>query len=218
MQIFSLLFLQIAQLLENIRSHTTSQTLLYGYKKSSCWKEYSSKRVAIKRSHKNKTISLYNCFILFSHVYLFVFRNDYKISGDTVFLSVILKNLILIIKSHWKSKLSPIELFTFHLSIETHFSRLQQSFFYKTVSQISFNLSHLGGKKFLSDFMRKWVWLHEQDLRFPKNLGSRLKFQKTKIRFCWWKNKDYNDINMFPSTGKPLYLFACKRKDLKTHF
>ena len=131
MQIFSLLFLQIAQLLENIRSHTTSQTLLYGYKKSSCWKEYSSKRVAIKRSHKNKTISLYNCFILFSHVYLFVFRNDYKISGDTVFLSVILKNLILIIKSHWKSKLSPIELFTFHLSIETHFSRLQQSFFTK---------------------------------------------------------------------------------------
>ena len=38
-RIFSLtflLFLQTMQLPENIRSHTTSQTLLYGYKKSAC--------------------------------------------------------------------------------------------------------------------------------------------------------------------------------------
>ena len=61
-------------------------------------KESPLKRVAIKNSHKNKTISLQNYLTLFSHVYLFVFRNDYEISGNKVFLSFVLKNLILIIK------------------------------------------------------------------------------------------------------------------------
>ena len=54
-----------------------------------------SRRTDIKSSHKHK-------ITLFSHVYLFVFKNDYEISGDTVFLSFILKNLILIIKHNRK--------------------------------------------------------------------------------------------------------------------
>ena len=38
------------------------------------------------------------------------------------------------------------------------------------------------------DFMRKWGWFHGHVIRFTKNLSSRLKHQKTKIRFCRSKN------------------------------
>ena len=38
--------------------------------------------------------------------------------------------------------------------------RLQLSFIYKTVSQISFNLFWSGDKRLLSEFLRKWDWFH----------------------------------------------------------
>ena len=67
----------------------------------------------------------------------------------------------------------------------------------------------------LSEFLRKWGWFHRYNERFPKCYGQKLKFQKTETRFCRQKNNYYNNLNIFLS---PLYLFACKRKYLKTHF
>ena len=54
---------------------------------------------------------------MFSHVYLFIFRNDYKISSDTVFLSFILKNVILIIKHNGK-----LNIHLFNRIITSHLS------------------------------------------------------------------------------------------------
>ena len=88
-------------------------------------------------------------------------------------------------------------------------------FFYKTISQISFTLIHSGDKRLLSGFMRKWIWFHRHDIHFPKNVGSRLKFQKWDM-VNRWKSNDCN--NSISSAGKPLYIFACKRKEIKTHF
>ena len=76
---------------------------------------------------------------------------------------------------------------------------LQLSFFYKTMSRISINLCRSGNQRHLLDFMRKWGWFHGHVARFPKSLGSRLKFQKTEIWFCRWKSNGYSDINMFLS-------------------
>ena len=113
-----------------------------------------------------------------------------------------------------------IELFTFHLSrsakLKTQFSwkinfkkgtkfeeqkfwhyHLQQSFFYKIVSGISFNSFRSGDKRLLSDFMRKRSWFHRYDIRFPKNLGSSLKLQNPETLVCGQKSNDYNDINIF---------------------
>ena len=42
---------------------------------------------------------------MFSQVYLVVFRNDYGISGDTFFISFILKNFFLIVKANGKVNL-----------------------------------------------------------------------------------------------------------------
>ena len=70
-----------------------------------------------------------NYFTLFSQAHLFAFKNRYEINGDKVFLSFVLKNLILIIKHNRKVKFS-IELFTFHLStsakLKTCFSRKER--------------------------------------------------------------------------------------------
>ena len=63
----------------------------------------------------------------------------------------------------------------------------------------------------------KWDWSHAHGEGFHKNLSSKSKFKKTETRFCRWKSNECNNINIFMSR-KPLYLFACKRKDLKTHF
>ena len=62
----------------------SSYNKLYDKKESSLIKYYTFS----KRSY----------FTLFSHVYLFVFRDDHEISGDKAFLSFVLKNSILIIK------------------------------------------------------------------------------------------------------------------------
>ena len=48
--------------------------------------------------------------------------------------------------------------------------RLQLSFAYKTMSQISFNLFWSGDKRLLSEFLRKWGWFHRHNERFPKYL------------------------------------------------
>ena len=81
--------------------------------------------------------------------------------------------------------------------------RLQLSFTYKKLSQISFNLFWSGDKRFLSEFLGKWGWRHGHNERFPKYLGQKLKFQKTETRFCRWKNTDNNDINIFLSLENP---------------
>ena len=96
--------------------------------------------------------------------------------------------------------------------------RLQQSLFYKIVFQIFFNLFRSGDKRLLSDFMGKWDWFHGYDIRFPKNLGSRLKFQKTETWFCGWNINDYNDINILLSLEKPCTILLTKEKTWKRIF
>ena len=54
-----------------------------------------------------------------SHVYLFFFRNDYEISGKTVFLSFILKNFTLFIKRNGKLNLHQFNRIIYHLSISS---------------------------------------------------------------------------------------------------
>ena len=93
---------------------------------------------------------------------------------------------------------------------------LQQSF-YKTVSQIFLNLFRSGDKRLLSDFTQKWGWFHGHYVRFPNNLGSRLKFQKTEARFCRWKSNDY-DISNFLSLENPCTFLLGKGKTWKRIF
>ena len=81
--------------------------------------------------------------------------------------------------------------------------RLQLSFVYKKLSQISFNLFWSGDKRFLSEFLGKWRWCHGHNERFAKYLGQKLKFQKTETWCCRWKNTDNNDINIFLSLENP---------------
>ena len=95
---------------------------------------------------------------------------------------------------------------------------LQQSFFYKTVPQISFNLFCLGDKRYLLDFMKKWHWIHGHDVCFPRNLGSRLTFQKTETRFCRCKSNDYNDINISLFLQFPCTVLLVKEKTWKRNF
>ena len=47
----------------------------------------------------------------------------------------------------------------------------QLSFFYKTLSQISFNLFCSGDRRLLAEFLRKWGWFQGHNERFPKYLG-----------------------------------------------
>ena len=96
--------------------------------------------------------------------------------------------------------------------------RLQLSFVYKKLSQISFNLFWSGDKRFLSEFLGKWGWCHGHNERFPKYLGQKLKFQKTETRFCRWKNTDNNDINIFLSLENPCTFLLAKEKTWKRTF
>ena len=91
--------------------------------------------------------------------------------------------------------------------------RLQLSFVYKTVSNISFKFFCPEDKRLLQEFHWKWGWFQKYNERFPKYLGSKLKFQKTETQFCRWKSNDNNDVNIF--TRKAVYLFACEKKGLK---
>ena len=87
--------------------------------------------------------------------------------------------------------------------------------FYKTMSRISFNFFRRGDKKLLSDFMRKWDWFYEHDVHFPKNIGSKLKFQKSETLLCRWKSNDCNDINIFLSLKNPSTFLLAKEKTRK---
>ena len=73
-------------------------------------------------------------------------------------------------------------------------------------SRVFFNLFHSRDKRLLSDFMRKWGWFYGHGGSFPINLGSRVKFQKTGMRFCWWKSNNYSDINIFVWLEDPCIL------------
>ena len=94
--------------------------------------------------------------------------------------------------------------------------RLQLSFVYKTLSQISFNLFCSGDERLLSEFLRKWGWFHGHNERFPKHLGWKLKFQKPKTDFCWWKSNDYNDINIFLLLENSCTFLLAKEKTWKS--
>ena len=96
--------------------------------------------------------------------------------------------------------------------------RLQLSFVYKTVSQISFNLFCSGDKRLLLEFLWKWGWFHEHKERFPKYLGEKLKFQKTETRFCRWETNDYNEIYVFMSLKNPCTFLHAKEKTWKRIF
>ena len=131
---------------------------------------------------------------MIKHVYLFVFRNDSEISGNTVFLSFVLMNLIFLIKHTGKvnfpffNRIICISCAKF----KTRFSRLehlekcraaryklylgkclfwryclQLSFIYRIVSRIFLYLFCSGDKRISSDFMRKWSWFHRNDVCFP---------------------------------------------------
>ena len=90
--------------------------------------------------------------------------------------------------------------------------RLQLSFVYKTVSQISFNLFYSGDKSFLSEFLRKRGSFHRHNEHFLKYLDWKIKLQKTGTWFCRLKNNDYNDINIFLSLENPCtFLFVTEK-------
>ena len=92
---------------------------------------------------------------------------------------------------------------------------IQLFFFYKIVSQISFNLFCSGDKSLSSELLRKRGWFQGQNERFSRYLGWKLKFQKTETQFCRWKSTDNNDINIFLLLESSCTFFACDRKDLK---
>ena len=96
--------------------------------------------------------------------------------------------------------------------------RLQLSFVYKNLPQISFNLFCSGDKRLLSDFLRKWGWFHGHDVHLPKDLGSKLSFQKTETKFFIWKSNDYNNINIFLSLKSPCTFVVVKEKTWKRIF
>ena len=89
--------------------------------------------------------------------------------------------------------------------------RLQLSFVYKAVSNISFKFFCQEDKRLLQEFHWKWGWFQKYNERFPKYLGSKLKFQKTETQFCRWKSNDNNDVNIFLSLEK-LYTFSLAKK------
>ena len=89
--------------------------------------------------------------------------------------------------------------------------RLQLSFVYKNMSQIYFKLFCSGDQRLLLDFFRKICWIHIHDVRFPKNLGSAVKFKKLWYDFVDKKN-DCNGINISLSLESPLPF--CLRKKI----
>ena len=94
----------------------------------------------------------------------------------------------------------------------------QLSFVYKTMSQISFNLFRSGDEMLLSDFMRKWSWFHGHDVRFPKNLRSKLKLPKTDAWFVDEKKitqNNYNETDIFLSLEKSRTFLLAKEKTWK---
>ena len=67
-----------------------------------------------------------------------------------------------------------------------------------------------------SYFMRKWGWFQGHDVRFPQNLVSRSKFQKTETLFFRWKSNDYNDIDICLSLKNPCTFCFQKKKPENT--
>ena len=65
----------------------------------------------------------------------------------------------------WSAKLSQISSAVSSTKLCPRF--LQLSLVYKTVYQISFNLLCSGNKRLLSQFLRKWGWLHKHNEHFP---------------------------------------------------
>ena len=81
-----------------------------------------------------------------------------------------------------------------------------------------FLLLNLGDKRLLSDFMRKWGWFHGHNVCFPKNLGTKLKFQKIQTCFCRLNSNDYNNINIFLSLERLCAFLLVKEKTWKRIF
>ena len=79
--------------------------------------------------------------------------------------------------------------------------KLQVSFVYKTVSQISFKLFCSEDKRLLSEFLRKWGWFQRHNERFLKYLGT-----------------DNNNINVFLSLENPCTFLLAKEKTWKRIF
>ena len=99
--------------------------------------------------------------------------------------------------------------------------RLRLSLVYKTLSQISFNLFCSGDKRLLSEFLRKWDWLHGHNERFtsiPWLKIRKKKFQKTETRFCRWKCSGYNNTSIFLSLENPCAFSLAKEKTWKRMF
>ena len=71
---------------------------------------------------------------MFSHVYLFVFRNDYEISGDRVFLFFYFEKFNPHHQTQWKSKLLPFQQNYLH-SICLVVQNLKLVFFLKEISK-----------------------------------------------------------------------------------
>ena len=128
------------------------------------------------------------------------------------------------LRANWEPKIRYQPLFWCMLSPEGIFGKTfiltlspSVSFFYKTVSLISFNMFYLGEKRLLLDLMSKWGWFHGH-VCFPKNLGARLKSQKTETCFCRWKSNYYNDINIFLSLENPFTFLLVKEETWKCIF
>ena len=63
-------------------------------------------------------------------------------------------------------------------------------------------VSALSSTKECLKFLFIFFWKRNEwrsDVRFPKDLGSKLKFHKNEALFCRWKSDDYNGIYIFLS-------------------
>ena len=105
----------------------------------------------------------------------------------TVLLFDVFKHLLLkksdVLKTCWKNKFLGKKIWRKSLALKSKMVQgifgktlfwhyyLQLSFFYKTLSQISFKLFCSGDKRLLSEFLKKWGWFHVHNERFPKYLG-----------------------------------------------
>ena len=178
-------------------------------------------------------IKLFLCKTILLSLAWFVLWNDYEINGNKVFLSFILKKLILIIKHNGKVNFhlfNKIIYFPFMMKctsfVEQKGARYIQGNIYFDIIVSGSLSSTKPCLKFLICFAREIKgfyqisWGNEVDFTdmmnvSQKNLGARLKFQKAETRSCWWKSNTYNDSNIFLSLENHCTILLEKEKTWK---
>ena len=179
---------------------------------------------------------------MFSRVCLFVFWNNNKINGNTVSLSFIFKNLILIIRKV-NFHLSNTIIYISFIYSKTRFSckedskkctcfeelkgtrYIQGNVYFEIIVFSSLSPTDLRLEFVFICFTRALKAFYQISrgngldfMHFPKNLGLRLNFQKTESWFCGWRSNECNNINIFQSLETAYRLLLAKEKTWKRIF